>query len=128
MDLIRKTNKQPKETDLEVLTRMVYQTTTGASDEVECVFVYSSKLPSNLHHRILEWKEVEELSFEELIYFFKNREQDSEFIGLSDLRSRGGTRDVSMGTTYQVQHVTGSINSDVYQRKGNSIDVLFSML
>lgn len=106
--------KQNRETDMEFLAkiRMVYQTTTEANDEGECLFVYFGKLPSNLQDKILEWKDVEELSFEELDSSRSGR--DSEFKGLSDLRSKGAPKAISTDTMPQAQRAVCSSNSDLY--------------
>lgn len=50
---------------------MVYHTATTHVDEAECLRVYFGKLPSNFQDCMLEWKDVDELSVEELVRFFQ---------------------------------------------------------
>lgn len=87
------------------------------------MIVYFGKLPSNLQDRILEWKDVEDLPFEELIRFLKKRKRDTEFKGLVDMRSRRFANSVSMGTMPQGQQFIQSVNSEFYQRRTGGVDV-----
>lgn len=89
IDAIIKMIKSPGESELELLrrVRIIFQTGLKNSYERECLSIYFGKLPSNLKDRILEWKDVEDLSFVELVRLLKTKERDAEFKGLEDMRS-----------------------------------------
>lgn len=91
VDVIRCMMKQPRDTDLKFLdrVRMLFKTSTRVDNETEFLSGYFGKLPSNLHDHILEWKDAEGLTSEELVCFFKKRERDLEVKGLSDMQSIG---------------------------------------
>lgn len=67
---------------------------------------------------------MEVLSFEKLVRFFKKRERDNEFKGLSNLRSISAPKVASTSTMPQGQRALCSQGSDLYQRKGGPTDVL----